>query len=263
MTTPGEERKSMQPRPSRKSKYAEDTSKTPGGITDLERQLLMIDDDRDEVMNMIDSDKMGMYIVKEKAGYQPEEMATRMRQNLEAKKAMRDKMLRVNAKQNLGEIEGEDPRMQSMIKQEAARPITFKQGQKLDPNDVSRSEEAAEESLDFQRADEHRRKVKFAKDNDLIEQMDRLYGPEKDRVKASTSKKTKEKVDKLEQKKHVANHGGTAQEKGITREKEKRRTERAREAALMGGQDFDFVRDYLSSDYEYVGAEEIDHLNKY
>jgi len=50
--------------------------------------------------------------------------------------------------------------------------------------------------------------------------------------------------------------------KGLYVEKEKKRLEKIKKAAIKG-QDFDFINDYSSSDYEVISQEEIDHLNHF
>jgi len=58
----------MTERKSRKSKFAD----TPGdgGMTAIERQLLMVDEDRHQIINDRDSTKIGRYLIQEKYGFQ-------------------------------------------------------------------------------------------------------------------------------------------------------------------------------------------------
>lgn len=69
------------------------------------------------------------------------------------------KINRIDDKQQLGDIEGEDQQMKDLIKRETQRPITFKQDNQLDPENPSWSAGSEEESFDFHRQDEERRKA--------------------------------------------------------------------------------------------------------
>ena len=66
-------------RKKRQSRYQDEDEATPDmvdaglprtgsgqGLTDMQRQLLMIDEDRDEIMNERDSAKMGHYLIAQK-----------------------------------------------------------------------------------------------------------------------------------------------------------------------------------------------------
>lgn len=67
-------------------------------MTAAERELLMVDEDRFQIMNERDSTKIGRYLIQEKNGLQNEEMEAELKNNMELKRNMRAKMLDKNAR---------------------------------------------------------------------------------------------------------------------------------------------------------------------
>lgn len=72
----------------RKSKFAADANEAQrmlgqrAGITDLERELLMVDDDREQIMYARDSTKIGKYLIQAKMGFQNDDMTKQLSQNI-------------------------------------------------------------------------------------------------------------------------------------------------------------------------------------
>ena len=58
----------------KRAKHEEVTPMQVGGVSEFEKQLLMVDDKREDIMNMRDSNILGRYIIQEKIGYQHKEM---------------------------------------------------------------------------------------------------------------------------------------------------------------------------------------------
>ena len=90
------------------------------GMTAAERELLMVDDDRFQIMNERDSDKIGGYLQKEKIKIQNQQIKAQHENNLELKRNMKHKMLDKNARKgNQLEIVkySEDPNAKAMYKQ--------------------------------------------------------------------------------------------------------------------------------------------------
>ena len=209
-----------------------------------------------------------------------------MKKNIDMKKKMRKQMLKMNQKQELGYVEGENEKMQGNIKKHTSKPITFTQDNKInyDPDNMYESDDSKSETFDFQKDDERQRNVKDRETRTIhetasrrntfgmretrmptgvntkaqveyMELVDRKYGPEHQRQ--NLNKKTMERVLKLEQKK-AQNIAGKKQSRGITT-KDKIEAKQRKQLANRG-QEFDFINDYSSSDYEYNNQEEIDHL---
>lgn len=67
-------------------------------MTAAERELLMVDEDRFQIMNERDSTKIGRYLIQEKNRLQNGDMAAALKNNMELKRNMRAKMLDKNAR---------------------------------------------------------------------------------------------------------------------------------------------------------------------
>ena len=93
--------------------------------------------------------------------------------------------------------------------------------------------------------------------------MDNMYGPDSSQIQVSKSKKTMQTLHKQEAKKVFATTGTNEEYNNLYKEKEKRRTEKLRELAMVGAVDFDDLLDYQSSDYEFIDQQEQDYLLKY
>jgi len=61
-------------------------------LTAVERQLLMIDDDRADIMNERDSLKMGHYMIAQKTNLLNEDLGAEMAKNYEMKRKVRNRM---------------------------------------------------------------------------------------------------------------------------------------------------------------------------
>lgn len=76
----------------------------------------MVDQDSSAILHERDTTKIGKYLIQERAGFQHAEMEAKMRQNLQNKKKMRDKMTSADDKaKELGIVEGEDEKMKNFI----------------------------------------------------------------------------------------------------------------------------------------------------
>jgi hypothetical protein len=97
----------------------------------------------------------------------------------------------------------------------------------------------------------------------MIDAMDKIYGPEKDKIKVSKNQKTMKQLHKQEAKKVLAKTGQTEDYHNFYKMKEKRRTEKMRELALVGTAGYDDLEDYQSSDYEFIDKDEKEYLDVY
>lgn len=99
-------------RKTRQSRYDQDDGATPNknqganqdnpvtnmkknernALTAVERQLLMIDDDRADIMNERDSLKMGHYMIAQKTNLLNEDLGAEMAKNFEMKRKVRNRM---------------------------------------------------------------------------------------------------------------------------------------------------------------------------
>ena len=70
-------------------------------------------------------------------------------------------MLKMNYKQELGAVEGEDEKMQALIKKQANKPITFtqKNNDHYDADNMGSDPDEVDESFDFRREDEKKRRI--------------------------------------------------------------------------------------------------------
>lgn len=135
---------------------------TPGqvGLSKAERELLMIDEEGDDLLYQRDSERLNEYLLHEQHNYiYKKQDHNQQRENKEAKRKLMKKINRVDDRQQLGDIEGEDQQMRELIKRETQRPITFTQDNQLDPENPSWSAGSEEESFDFHRQDDERRKA--------------------------------------------------------------------------------------------------------
>ena len=175
-------------------------------MTAAERELLMVDEDRFQIMNERDSTKIGRYLIQEKNRLQNGEMAAALKNNMELKRNMRAKMLDKNARtgnQFEAVKDSEDANAKALYKQSRKPAGMFKQDLGFDPfNDtISEDDEdtfAVHNDDDYRSAyllkDEATRPAKSKADKaskkkkaatatkqpktDLIDNMDKLYGAE-------------------------------------------------------------------------------------
>ena len=145
--TPGETK-----RKPRKSKFT-DTGGQDNGLTEIERQLLMVDDDRDAIMYERDSNKIGRYMIEQKNDLLNEQLKKEMKKNLIQKKNMRSKMLAVDNKQELGMVQDGESAKKLMNKQLKV-PISFKQNNGYNPMEGPiQDDDSLDESVDFGKDD--------------------------------------------------------------------------------------------------------------